>query len=264
MPFPYLELPPELRNRIMRYALVPGIVCLRPSLPGGNNATINTRRQLWYRSRPVPNLQLLATCKQIYAEGLRMFYSNNIFCIPSGADLDIPSYFESLQPQHKAMITKIGIGIGIDDLTLEAFEGLETGNWADFSSHDGWGPAGLGLLVSSHAQHMMYRICEQKIHVVGQYPGFSPAVELSVILVDHDDQEVPCSSLLVPVRVNSIVRHTRYSIDGSPDTLVTTAGESVASKIRAMIDERGWQQFKVWFRDMLNDTEDLVGYAADH
>lgn len=254
MSFPYLKLPPELRNKIMSYALVPCRVYLRPSLHEGDDTTINTRIQHWYRNRSVPNLQLLATCKQIYAEGHGIFYSSNTFCIPPGVNHNILSYFERLQPQHRAMIKSIGIGMGIDDLTLKALERLEEESWADFSSHEGWGPPGLGMIVSARAKHMMYRICEQKIHVLGHYPGFSPAVELSVILVDHDDQEVPCSDLLVPVTVDSTLHYTpRYSIDGSPDTLVTTAGESAASTIRAIIDDHGWQRFKFRFQNLLNE-----------
>ncbi|KAL8876822.1 MAG: hypothetical protein Q9198_005048 [Flavoplaca austrocitrina] len=81
--FPFMKLPPEIRNTIYEMALfVPDPICIYFVWPGGN----------WYRPpsgvhgglrtnrhSPRETCQLLLVCKDVYFEASRLYFRNNIF-----------------------------------------------------------------------------------------------------------------------------------------------------------------------------------------
>ena len=68
-------------------------------------------------------VQLIATCKQAYAEGHGLFYSNNTFHLPPKMPFLWP---EQLQAKHKAMIKRISITIGLVELTPSMLNQVES------------------------------------------------------------------------------------------------------------------------------------------
>ena len=155
----YLSLPPEIRNQIMRLALVPGQIHIRPPIIAKRNSqylamqvgvlpksfflikkTILKKASTfvhWIRpglSYPLEEAestmaesgcQLLATCCQVYLEGHGWFYSLNTFYIPRGPLLHTIEYFDKLQPSHRALMKTIGIRFGLQDLTSTVLEAVD-------------------------------------------------------------------------------------------------------------------------------------------
>ena len=136
-----LLLPPEIRNRIMQFVLVPGDIYL----PGRPSSIITKARRNLRAKDPIeavvrrihfPYLsmvldehqarqdielkygcQVLATCKQLYCEGHAMFYSLNTFHLAPGPLCISANYFDNLQPHHSALIKHIAVGFGMADVT---------------------------------------------------------------------------------------------------------------------------------------------------
>ena len=155
----YCDLPAEIRNQIMRHALVPGQIHIRPRAV----TELNAERLVMHRSvlpkplylvkiilleklsslrewmQPSPSsstiqvkptvaesgYQLLATCSQAYGEGHHWFYSLNTFYVPRGPLAYTTEYFSNLQPNHIALINSIGIRFGLQDLTSECLEAVD-------------------------------------------------------------------------------------------------------------------------------------------
>jgi len=76
---------------------------------------------------PLPAFQLLVASQQIHDEGHVMFWSQNSFYLPRGPLPHTQFYFGNVLPQHKALISSIGIQFSLLDLTdevLAAVDGL--------------------------------------------------------------------------------------------------------------------------------------------
>ena len=127
--FDYFSLlPGEIRNEIMRLVLVPGVIHIRAREEGSVEAKM---RQVWQtvRSFPkgqpeiprppsLPGFQVLATCKALYGENHEMFYSSNTFFLPPGwLGATFTHFLNNLQAEHENMIIRVGIKVGIEDLT---------------------------------------------------------------------------------------------------------------------------------------------------
>ena len=156
--FPYFALPPETRNQIMEYVLHPGDVYIRPTNGSRHNEQalkspssrfrrfVNSMttfsRHLSGKARRVtthstdlrlkrgfttqqPGFQLLATCKQAYNEGHRMFYAMNTFHLPPGPVNNIDGWYPNLQPKHQKMIRTICIDLNLADLTCGGMDAVE-------------------------------------------------------------------------------------------------------------------------------------------
>ena len=143
-----LQLPPEIRNRIMQFALVPGDIYLPgPSPKIITKAHRNLRandpieaivRKIRYpylskvlkrrQAQKDPKLkygcQVLATCKQLYCEGHAMFYSLNTFHLAPGPLHNTTVYFDNLQKHHKALIKHVAFGLSVADLNPTIVSGL--------------------------------------------------------------------------------------------------------------------------------------------
>ena len=60
-----------------------------------------------------PGIQLIATCRQVYQEGHALFYSSNTFHLPLAMTF---AWSDGLQSENKAMIKRISITFGLDEL----------------------------------------------------------------------------------------------------------------------------------------------------
>ena len=68
-----------------------------------------------------PGIQLLATCKQAYAERYKMYHSTNTFFLPPGP---LKNTFDLLSKFHECrrlMIECVGIELDLQDLTPVIF-----------------------------------------------------------------------------------------------------------------------------------------------
>ena len=66
--------------------------------------------------------QLLATCKTVYEERCRMFYSQNTFYVPPGPIVIASHYFEHLQLKHRNLIRYLVLSFTVADLTAEGYQ----------------------------------------------------------------------------------------------------------------------------------------------
>lgn len=138
-PVGYFSLPAEIRIMIMELVLTPGEVLLHATRPikrnrkpfllrGTLRRVMNTvskcsdKDSKLLRVLQPPGFQLLATCKQACAEGHAVFYSSNVFYLPPGPLEETHRCWQTLQPQHRAMIKKVGILMSLKDLTPAVFE----------------------------------------------------------------------------------------------------------------------------------------------
>ena len=143
-----LQLPPEIRNRIMQFALVPGDIYLPGPPPkiiakARRNLRANDSIEAIVRKIRYPYLskvlkrrqaqkdpgmkygcQVLATCKQLYCEGYAMFYSLNTFHLAPGPLHNTTVYFDNLQTHHKALIKHVAFGLSVADLNPTIVSGL--------------------------------------------------------------------------------------------------------------------------------------------
>lgn len=119
----------------MYYVLNPGTVFLHP-VPGYADEYARKWASAWKATeRSEPGYQFLATCKQAYLEGHKIYYQSNKFLLPSGPIEMIKPYFERLKPVHKAMIISVGVNFLFTDLTPEVLKPLM--EKVDLATHHG-------------------------------------------------------------------------------------------------------------------------------
>lgn len=157
----YFSLPGELRNQIMDYVLVPGSIhprtiepvsnpmpakrstfrnlqtvklkflsCIPRFVPSVLREIVKALRRGFGQKtvKPTPSppgVQLLATCRQAYAEGHGMYYSLNTFHLPCGSAQKALEYFEGLDTKHLHMIQSVALRLSLKDLTPTVFYAIE-------------------------------------------------------------------------------------------------------------------------------------------
>lgn len=94
----YFSLPGEIRNKIMDLVLVHGEI-------DTDTGSANKTRA---------GVQLLATCKHAYQEGHELFYSSNTFHLSPTMPFE---WSDRLQAKQKALIKRVSITLGLDELT---------------------------------------------------------------------------------------------------------------------------------------------------
>ena len=110
----YFSLPAEIRNQITSFALTGGHVYLEAkSYP--RKLRSNDRKPLNGPSAPAANF--LATCRQAYAEGHVMFYTQNTFHLPIGSLEETKEVLAKIKPEHVAMMRNVTLGLTLLDLT---------------------------------------------------------------------------------------------------------------------------------------------------
>ncbi|KAG7002439.1 hypothetical protein G7Y79_00027g061310 [Physcia stellaris] len=112
----YMDLPGEIRNRIMDFALVPGHIYFSTK-----SQPIDCKNSPIF----VPACQLLATCRQAYNEGYVSFYNRNVFHLAPGPFLASAEYFLRLRWKHQHLIGKISIEMSVIDLTPSVLKTIE-------------------------------------------------------------------------------------------------------------------------------------------
>lgn len=115
--FNYLSLPPEIRNMVMGYVLVPGDVYPLSSPRPAECQTLRDEQLPEDRPRRLPGFQLLAACKQTQAEGQRLYYEENTFHLPPGPVEHTEEWLVSLRPEHRDMIKSVCFVPSFNDLT---------------------------------------------------------------------------------------------------------------------------------------------------
>lgn len=108
----YFSLPGEAPNKIMDLVLVHGDVFPRGSV---SKTSSDTKANV---ASP-PGIQLLATCKQAHNEGHELFYSSNTFHLPPTMTFE---WSNELQAKHKAMVKRISITLGLEELTVNTLD----------------------------------------------------------------------------------------------------------------------------------------------
>ena len=98
----YLSLPLEIREMIMDLALNPGLVWI--DLPS-NRATVDRY-----------GVQMLATCRQVYEEGFRVWYGKNIFRVPSCPFEVLKKLLGFYQHKHIKMIDSLEVYCSLGDI----------------------------------------------------------------------------------------------------------------------------------------------------
>ena len=105
----FFSFPAEIRNQIMSLILTPGNIFLKPHPILGTSGPSKYHRKRY-------GCQFLATCRQAYNEGHRMYYSSNTFHLPSGRDHWARQLFDLVQPKHRSMIQYLAINCSIYDI----------------------------------------------------------------------------------------------------------------------------------------------------
>ena len=67
-------------------------------------------------------LAYLATCRRAHQEGHEYYYGRNMFYLPPGKILYTLEFFYELDPKHAALISSLGVNIGLSHLTLDMFD----------------------------------------------------------------------------------------------------------------------------------------------
>ncbi|CAD0023675.1 unnamed protein product [Aureobasidium pullulans] len=126
-PFRFLNLPTEIRLRIMEFALTDGTRASTVKLIGGRRSRI-TGTYLdaipSYSSSPKPSAQILLTNRQINAEGTPILYSKNTFSICSS---NLDRFIKAVGTANRQHISSIHIDGTTMELyiTSKCFESLE-------------------------------------------------------------------------------------------------------------------------------------------
>lgn len=122
-PFAYLNLPGEIRNMILRLILVPGVVrppayrsMVRRAPPFDGLIEITREATTDF----LPGIAFLVVNHQIYNEASTLFYSSNVFFLPTGPCDESTAYVSFLAPPHKAQIRHLGLRLSIADITPSA------------------------------------------------------------------------------------------------------------------------------------------------
>ena len=103
----------------MEHLLVPGKLYLRNPVPKRDSLAGHASGWSgnWERG-----LAYLATCRLAHQEGHGLYYGQNMFYLPRGDISDTLRFFYVLDPKHSALISSLGLEIGLFNLTLDIFD----------------------------------------------------------------------------------------------------------------------------------------------
>ena len=262
---PYLSLPAKVRRRIMSYVLVPGDVHIRPTKEHGVKAAFKC---FWNALRgdseshegdprppSLPGFQILATCKSIYGQYHELFYTANTFFLPPGPlDETLRYLLKKLQPEHVNMISRVGVTLGLRDLTPGGFEQVQTSMSRDCrkqSSTDKTGGREWADAVRIHLLQIWY----SKLAFLRKTKGLR-FVRLAVEGEEAEEEGA--------VEVDGLGFERALEViagDGSPQSddlllfhakevtaLIYRASMKVKREITERVDRDGWGALKGWVR----------------
>ncbi|KAL9062873.1 MAG: hypothetical protein Q9161_009721 [Pseudevernia consocians] len=246
----FFSLPGEIRNMIMHLVLVPGEVHIRATKEHGVKANIqhlwDTVKQFPARmlESPVmpslPGFQILATCKLAYGQYHGMFYSSNTFFLPPGRfEETLKHFFINLQAEHVNMINRVGVTMGLEDLTPAVFKQAQNimSHNVRYLSPDQVGPA-WGIAV----QVLLSDIWQQKLAFLRRTRGLT----LVKLATDDEVLEIDGSNL----------RKAFKGIGDDGDDFQICAKElahmvgrakiNVKNEIVWRVNRDGWRALRAW------------------
>ena len=246
----------------MSYVLVPGDVHIRPTGKHGVKAAFN---KFWNalqrhsgnhpgdpRLPSLPGFQILGTCKLIYGQYHELFYTANTFFLPPGPlDETLRHLFNNLQPEHMNMISRVGVTLGLQDLTPGDFEQLQDSMSRDCRNHSSLSQAGgrewadairIHLLQTWYSKLAFLRKAKGlklvRMAVEGEKegvfevdgPGFERALE---VIVDDGSPHLDELLLFHAEKVTA---------------LIYRASMNVKREITERVDRDGWRALRGWVK----------------
>ncbi|KAI4160548.1 MAG: hypothetical protein LQ342_005655 [Letrouitia transgressa] len=183
---------------------------------------------------------LLATCRQAYNEGHRMFYELNTFQLPHGPLKHSLQYFQGLTHEHRAMISKVAIHLGWSDFTPEVLLKIEQEAMLPDT------PVGFGTPLASLAMEHVEKIWKEKIE------WLSSCRDLGEIRQ-------------IEVRRFSMPKQTLHELQ-ELNILLLPSATPVGYALRNFIPNYGWELTKLWIlsgaRKVLSDNPGTYSYPA--
>lgn len=262
----YLSLPAQIRNKIISYVLLPGDIHIRVGEQHGVKAKV---KHIWdvvlqhfpkgrddrdFLKQPpsLPGFQVLATCKSIYGLYHERFYAMNTFFLPPGPlDETLKHFFKHVQPEHVNMISRLGITLGLEDLTPAGFKDVE-----DFMARVRRRCSSLSLgerregrewadTVHLHLLHIWY----EKIAFLRKMRGLKMVKVVAVGVAEREGEEV--------LEIDGVELERALEVtDGSYDeiqfraeevtALVRRAAAAVKRVVEERVDTEGWRALKAW------------------
>ena len=248
--FDYFALPPEIRNEIMCYVLVPGDVHIRGIKKHGVKAKIqhawDTIHQLpeGYPELPsvpsLPGFQMLATCKTVYGQYHETFYSSNTFFFAPGPFKETIKYYTlSLQPEHVNMINRIGVTLGLEDLTPDVFKKVH-----EIMSHNlrSLPSDSVGREWGFTVQVHLSDIWQRKLGFLGSVQG------LKMVKLATKDEVLETNGADLRDAFNGIgtVEDDFKNCAMEVTALVERAKTNVKKEIAERVDRDGWRALRAW------------------
>lgn len=138
----FLDLPREIRDQIMELVLHPGKVHIYAN-PGSFCEVIGGDEYLKTFAGPVDHeeqrhygVQLLATCRQIYEDGHKLWYENNTFYLPPCPFREMKRILSAYQRKHLSIIGRLVVRCRIDDVSEKEIRSLKdsaAGYWRELN-----------------------------------------------------------------------------------------------------------------------------------
>ena len=249
----------------MIHVLAPGDVHIRPTKEHGVKAASKSfwnALQLYSESHPgnprlpsLPGFQILATCKLIYGQYHELFYTGNIFFLPPGPlDETLKHLFNKLQQEHVNMISRLGVTLGLQDLTPGGFEQVQNSMSRNCRNHSSSSQAGglewadavrIHLLQTWYSKLAFLRKSkglkfvrlavegeEGKGEGVFEVDGLGLERALEVIAGDGS----PHSDELLLIHVEEVI------------ALIHRASMKVRKEITDRVDRDGWRALRSWVK----------------
>ena len=258
----YLSLPAKIRRQIVIYVLVPGEIHIRPTKEQGVKAAL---KRFWNAAQgypesdqadprlpSLPGLQILATCKSIYGQYHELFYTANIFFLPPGPlEETLKHLFNKLQPEHVNMISRVGVTLGVQDLTPSGFEQVQKSMSRNRGKQSSWSQGGEEEWADAVRIHLL-QVWYSKLAFLRKTTG----LRLVRMTVEGEEQEVFEVDGLGFERALEVVGG-----DGSPHSdelllfhaekvtaLIYGASMNVKREITERVDQHGWRALRGWVK----------------
>ena len=249
----------------MIHVLAPGDVHIRPTKEYGVKAA---SKRFWnalqlhsesHRGNPrlpsLPGFQILATCKMIYGQYHELFYTANIFFLPPGPlDETLKHLFNKLQPEHVNMISRLGVTLGLQDLTPGGLEQVQNSMSRDCRNHSSSSQAGGREWADAIRIHLL-QTWYSKLAFLRKAKGLK-FVRLAVEGEEEEGEGVFEVDGLGFERALEVVAG-----DGSPHSdelllfhveeviaLIFRASMKVRREITERVDQDGWRALRGWVK----------------
>ncbi len=235
---------------IMHLVLVPGEVHIRASKEQGVKAKI---QHVWDAVQRIPKgnpkiptlpslpgFQMLATCKIAYGQNHEMFYRSNTFFLPPGGfDETRKHFFNNLQAVHVNMINRLGITLGLQDLTPVVFKQVQD---VMLHNHRYLDPDHVGPAWGITVEVVLLDIWEQKLKFLRGTRGLK-SVKLAT---DDEVLEIDGSKLWKALKGIGERSGDFRNCAKEVASLVGRAKSDVRNEIARRVNRDGWRALRAW------------------